>query len=249
MEDKNEMVEVHISTEPLITYYYDLIQGSPEWFAARLGIPTASMFRILITSKGKIANNKTVRNYALQLAAERETGIIEESYQGYDMLRGHFQEVIARNIYSENLDPVAECGFIVRDFGSFKVGGSPDGLVNLPNDDDGGIEIKSRLSKFQLETIINNKTPEEYIDQIQGSMFVSGRNWWDFVQYSNGMPLYIERFEPNIEWQKLIIEALLNLESMILEYQLAYKQNAKELIKTEQIEMRFDDTIVSSEVK
>ena len=226
-----------------IKYYYDIEQGTEEWYKVRLGIPTASVISSLITATGKIANNQTVKNYALELASQRITKYIEESYQSFDMMRGHFQEEIARDIYSENITPVKECGFITREFEDFVVGASPDGLVG----EDGGIEIKSRLGKFQVSTIINNEVPKEYMDQIQACLFVSGREWWDFIQYSNGMPLFIKRVKPDLERFELYKEALIKFEEMVKGYVAQYFKNSKGLLETERVDFMKDDIIVGGE--
>lgn len=228
---------------PIITYYHDLDQGSPEWHKARAGIITASCLKHLVTAKGKIANNKTVRNYAYQLAAERETGFIDETPYTYDMQRGDYQEVIARDIYDKNIAKVNECGFITADFGIFKVGGSPDGLVG----EDGGIEIKSRLSKFQIETIVTDTVDPTYLDQVFGSILVSGRKWWEFVQYSNGMELYRKKFTLDSDWKNLMMDAIGSCEALIEEYQFDYRAKAKNLIKTDRINFLMDEVITASE--
>ena len=226
-----------------IKYYYNIEQGTEEWFKSRLGVVTASNLNLLITPTGKVAKGEKVNMYALELAAQRETKFIEEGYQSFDMMRGHYQEEIARDIYSSTLEQVEECGFITRDFNGVLFGGSPDGLVG----EDGGIEIKSRLSKFQVKTIISNDVPTEYMNQIQGLLLVSGRKWWDFVQYSNGMPLYIKRVVADKERQDLIIDVVSKLEILIKGYQKAYKENSSSLIKTERVDFTNDDIITISE--
>ena len=224
-----------------IKYYYNIEQGTEEWLNGKLGIASTSVINELITPTGKLATGKKIEAFAFMLAAQRETRIIEDGFQSFDMMRGHFQEVIARDIYSENIEKAIECGFIVRDFGEFKILCSPDGLVG----DDGGIEIKSRLSKFQVKTIINNEVPNEYMNQIQTALLVSGRKWWDFIQYSNGMPLFIKRVFPDSERQDLIKKAVENLENLIVKFQKQYRENCKSLIKTEYIEFRNDDDLIT----
>ena len=48
---------------------YDVEQGSPEWKALRLGIPTASEFDKIVTPTG--AFSKQSQGYMNRLAAER----------------------------------------------------------------------------------------------------------------------------------------------------------------------------------
>ena len=68
----------------------DCIQGSEEWFEARLGFVSASNF-------GKVLNKKTGRGlYMRKLAAERLTGLREESYKNDIMENGSETEQEAR---------------------------------------------------------------------------------------------------------------------------------------------------------
>ena len=62
------------------------IQGSPEWFQARCGIPTASGFEKILTASGKPSKQR--EKYLYQLAGEKVTGKPEETYQNGAMKRG-----------------------------------------------------------------------------------------------------------------------------------------------------------------
>jgi hypothetical protein len=193
-----------------LTIHTDLVQRSDEWYAARLGIITASAVGKLITPKTvKPASNPESRKLTLTLAAERITGWAETSFVSDDMWRGIEDEPIARAKYAEHYAPVAEAGFMVEDRFGFKIGYSPDGLVG----DDGLIEIKSRRPKAHLETIVAGLPPIENMAQLQCALLVSGRKWIDYVSYAGGMPLWRKRVEPQQKWFDAIIAA-----STILEY-------------------------------
>lgn len=107
---------------------------------------------------------------------------------------------------------------MTREIGGYKIGYSPDGLVG----EDGLIEIKSRLQKKQLETVLDDCVPPENMAQIQCGLLVSGREWCDYVSYCGGMKLYVKRVYPIQEWQEAIKRALVafeeNAEDMISEY-------------------------------
>jgi len=184
----------------LIKYHKDIEQGTPEWSELRRGIITASTAGKLITTTGKVANNETVRQLAYSLAAERITGRVAPSFVSYDMERGHIEEVFARDLYGKHYAPVTQCGFIESDRLGFRMGYSPDGLVG----EDGLIEVKSRMAKFQVETFFIGEVPSEYAIQLQFALMVTQRPWIDFVQYSNGMALFVKRVEPD----HLIAEAM-----------------------------------------
>ena len=181
----------------MIEYIKELHQGTPEWLATRCGLITASEVDRVITekklelSKGK--GETVYPDYLFQKAAERYTGRVTKSFSSFDMDRGSFEEPLARDLYEQNYQPVDECGFI-RD-AERKIGFSPDGLTG-----DGFIEIKCRDQKFQMETFYIGKTPLEYMMQIQFGLYVSGLKYCDFIQYSNGMALFVDRVFPDIKY-------------------------------------------------
>lgn len=221
-----------------IKYHYDVIQGTTAWTDIRLGVVTASNINMLITPKGKLASGDKVRDYAYKLVGERATWRVDYEFQGFDMERGHIEEDIARNIYSDSYEEVRLCGFVENTLHGFKIGASPDGLVG----EDGGIEIKSRKTKFQIETVAEDIIDDKYINQIQCCLLVTGRKWWDFVQYSNGLPLYVKRILPDPERQALIIEAVTAFEALCKEIREKYEQNSKRLVKTQYIEHQMEIT-------
>jgi len=213
----------------VITVLPDLLQGSEEWHAARCGIVTASVVGKLLTPTLAVANNAGSRGVALTLAAERITGHVDETYSGPDMWRGHEDEPFAREVYSEHHAPVTEVGLIVREFKGFKIGYSPDGLVG----EQGLIEIKSRLQKVHLQTILEDRIPTENVAQLQAGLLVSGRAWIDYVSFCGGMPLWTKRVYPDLMWQAAILAAVADLEDRIIVMTNAYRGAVEGLPMTE----------------
>ena len=209
-------------------YFNELEQGTPEWLEVRRGILTASNTKQLLTPTHKIAKNDKVRELAFELAAQRITGRVEPMVTTYHMERGHIEEVFAREIYEEKYHTVKECGFIRN--GNF--GYSPDGLVG----DDGIIEIKSRIQKHQVKTILSGSTPDEYMIQCQDGLNVSERKWIDFIQYSNGMEMFVHRIERDEELIGLIREVKDAFEKQVAELVEEYKEKSKKYHKAEFIE-------------
>lgn len=158
-------------------------QGSPEWFAARTGIPTASEFDKIIELTGKISKQR--QKYMYRLAGERVAGIREEGYQSPAMIRGTIMEEEARNFYEITTgNKVQQVGFCTT--GLF--GCSPDGFVG----DDGTIEIKCPLIATHVSYLVDEKLPSDYFQQVQGGLFVTGRKWCDFISYFPGLkPLVV----------------------------------------------------------
>ena len=192
----------------MIRYHYDMEQGSEEWHALRCGIPTASEMRLMITQSLKPASNDKERAYLFELLGQRITGYTEPAYIGDNALRGYEDEIEARIRYAENFAPVTECGFVTNDDHGFVIGYSPDGLVDY----DGLIECKSRRQKYQVETILADRVPEEYMLQIQTGLLVTGRKWLDFVSYCAGLPMFVKRVFPDARYQEAIIAAAADFE-------------------------------------
>ena len=167
----------------------DLAQRSLEWFKARCGIPTASAFDKIVTSDGKPSKQRT--KYMYQLAGERLGGIPEETYQSFAMIRGTELEAEARSLYEIINGEVQEAKFYVNDENTF--GASPDGLVG----ENGLLEIKCPLITTHIEYLIENKLPTEYVQQVQGQMLVTGRDWVDFMSYYPGLKPLLIRVERN----------------------------------------------------
>ena len=166
----------------------DVVQGTPEWFAARCGIPTASNFDKIVTSKGEPSKQRT--KYLYQLAGESITGIPEETYQNAAMQRGIEMEAEARNLYSMTTgEELKEVGFCV----SKGCGASPDGLVG----EKGGLEIKCPNLTTHVGYLLENTLPTDYFQQVQGNLLVTGRDWWDFQSYYPGIKPLIIRVYPD----------------------------------------------------
>jgi putative phage-type endonuclease len=150
------------------------IQGSNEWSRARRGIATASNFSKIITINGSLS--KSIDEYAFQLASETITILQDEPFDSFDMQRGRDLEPEARDFYQqETFSLVKQVGFMKCD----SYGYSPDGLIG----NDGLIEIKCPKQNTHTKYLFNNKLPSEYLAQVQGGLFVSGRKWCDFISY------------------------------------------------------------------
>jgi hypothetical protein len=160
----------------------DCEQNSPEWFAARLGIPTASMFATIMAKGRDGGASKTRRDYLLKLAGEIITGEPMESYSNVHMERGKMQEDEARDLYAfmQDVEP-QRVGFVRN--GSR--GCSPDSLIG----DKRGLEIKTALPHIQIERLLKGELPAEHKAQVQGNLWLCERESWDFVSYCPKLPL------------------------------------------------------------
>jgi predicted phage-related endonuclease len=221
----------------MITFHRDLIQGSDEWLAARCGLITASEMKLLISPATlKPADNDKTRTHVWELAAQRITQHVEPTYIGADMLRGHEDEIVARDLYARHFAPIEEVGFITNDRWGFTLGYSPDGLVG----DAGQIECKSRRQKFQVETLARGEPPAEYLVQIQTGLLVTERPWCDFVSISGGLPLAVYRVEADPEMQARIIAAAEAAEDRIADAVENYRASLKSMRKLIPTERRIE---------
>lgn len=183
-------------------------QHSPEWYALRCGILTASTVCKVMTAKTlKLTQTKAgVHDSDLlyELLSQRVTKHVDENtYQSVHMMRGAEDEIDARNKYEAAYGEVKQVGFVTNDEYGFTLGYSPDGLVG----DDGQIEAKSRMDKFQIETILRDEVPEEYMLQIQTGLLVTKRKWCDFISYCGGLYMFTKRVFPNVEMMAAIVTA------------------------------------------
>jgi hypothetical protein len=180
-----------------------------------------------------VATGDTARAIVSTLVAERITGHVEQVFPSRDMERGTLSEPFARDKYAEHYAPVEELGFMVRDFGGYRIGFSPDGLVG----DDGLIEVKSPRQKKHLATILTGEVPPEHMAQCQTGLLVSGRKWIDFISYNGGMPLWHKRVFPDPAWFAVIKEAAEQLEA-VAELMIAnYRNRVMGLPETERIDL------------
>lgn len=162
-------------------------QGSEEWFAARLGIPTASMFSTVMAS-GKTAGSPSVTRakYMRELVGERITGAANEGYNNGHMERGKAMEAEARSLYAFIHDaPLEQVGFIRNG----DKGCSPDSLSGAK----GMAEVKTALPHILIETLIADRAPPEHKAQCQGNLWVAEREWIDLIVYWPKMPLFVKR--------------------------------------------------------
>lgn len=166
-----------------------LEQGTPEWHAARLGIVTMSELKtLLVKGRGPSNFGAGALSYMHQLIGERITGESADVFQGNaHTQRGHMLEPMARELYSEATGntQLEQVGIILN----HGAGYSPDSLVGS----EGLIEVKTKLPKYQIELLLADELPQEHVAQCQGGLWVSEREWIDFVSYWPGMPLFVKR--------------------------------------------------------
>lgn len=165
---------------------HEMSQGTPEWFAVRRGLPTASMFSTIMAKGKGGAESKTRQTYLYKLAGEIITGEPMDNFSNHHMERGHEMEPAAREFYSfmQDVEPV-QVGFITNG----PKGCSPDSLIG----ENGMLEIKTKLPHLMLAVLEADDFPSEHRAQCQGQLWVAEREWVDLVCYWPKMPPFIKR--------------------------------------------------------
>ena len=175
----------------------DCEQNSPAWKAARMGIPTASMFAAVCQLPGPRGGSASARDtYLYKLAGEQLTGLQMANVNTATTRRGHDREQIAVDRYEFITGNQCEKVGFIRNDDLVRIGGvgaSPDRLI----DSDGLLEAKTREAHLQIELLLTDQLPPEHIYQIQGQLWVAERDWCDFICESPRLELFTKRVYRN----------------------------------------------------
>lgn len=170
-------------------------QGGIEWLMERVGHCTASRFKDVLdfTKLGKPGAKRTA--YVWELVIERLTARPVDHYPSVAMQYGTDNEATARMAYEARSGAmVGETGFHKHPAVGF-VGASPDGFV----DDDGAIEIKCPFNSTNHLQCFLHGMPEEHMAQVQGVLWVTGREYCDFISYDGRMPLHLQLYVQRVD--------------------------------------------------
>ncbi len=119
------------------------------------------------------------KDYAFRLAVERITGKpLDGGFSTWAMQRGNELEPDARALHEQRIGIMIEqAGFVRSKDGRF--GASADGLI-VP---DGGSEYKCLVDPARMRQVIIDRDLSEFMDQMQGGMWITGRKWWHYGLY------------------------------------------------------------------
>ena len=208
----------------------DVEQGTPQWLQARLGIPTASRFKDILTPKTR-KYSKASSGYRNELVAEWILGapLYEQSTVWQD--HGNIMEPEARRFYEFQTDrQTREVGFVLND--ARTIGASPDALV----DPDGGVEIKCRGPKAHVGILLDGGDTAD-MTQVQGNIWICEREWWDVLAYHKGLPHHLERVHRDEEYIADLAAALDQFNDEL--------EEAKEKIRTHGVEGTTEDSLAA----
>ena len=192
--------------------FKDIDQGSQEWLNMRLGLITCSEIKTIR------ADGAGAQTYINGLAYERITGESSAVFSGNLWTeRGHELEPVAREAYERKTGFKVEQVSFIKNLG---FGYSPDGLV----DDNGLIEIKAKQPKDQIAILRSGDIPKEHLDQLDGGLLCSNREWIDFVAYCQNLPIFIKRV-----YAKDRIQQIEKLNELIAKYNVQIEDVANQI--------------------
>lgn len=190
-------------------------QYSPDWWALRAGIPTASSFDRIITGLGKPSKSQPglIKELVNDRFNQTPNAFSERGRIGTAAMEaGRASEPEARAVYAllRNVT-VHQVGYVPSDCGMF--GCSPDGLVNPKSyangrdrdgrrwvdcNADGLLELKCPMPETHQKYLTKGVLPNEYRPQVHGQLVVTGLPWVDFMSYAYGYePLLIRVYPDN----------------------------------------------------
>lgn len=168
-------------------------QGSEDWLKARLGLFTASRAGDLMKKQKNGKPYATRQNYITEIALERITHELPDSFTSSDMQEGIDRERTAALAYSfQTGNETEQTGFWHKGY----YGASPDDLIVGQQ---GGVEYKNPKAGTHYLTIKSQEVPEHYYWQVLQTILVTGADFWDYVSYHPKFPgnsqLFIKRIE------------------------------------------------------
>jgi hypothetical protein len=164
-------------------------QRTPEWLALRAGKLTGSCAKDML-AKIKSGESAARRDLKFKLIAERLSGVSQEDgYVNAAMQWGITHEAEAIRAYESSrgvlVDPI---GFVEHD--TLAAGTSPDGFVN----DDGIVSIKCPKTATHIGYLRSGFEPAEHVAQNTHELWLTGRQWIDFVSFDPRLPAALQLF-------------------------------------------------------
>lgn len=168
--------------------------GTPGWHEWRRGLVTASRFGDVLTEPRTKAEKeagglgKTAKGYLMELVAATITQQDRVGGSSAAMERGVDKEADALDRYAQTRFVEVGKGRGLQLAGTI-IGATPDGFVEEDEEGPGILEVKCPEAKTHLENWLTKQLPEDYLEQVHGQLWVSGRSWCDFVSFDDRFPL------------------------------------------------------------
>lgn len=188
-------------------------QRSLTWHNLRIGIPTASNFKKIVTPKGKLSTQAD--GFMNTLLAEWALGCQLDTPTSTYMEIGTDREPESVASYEfETGRTTAEVGFVSTADGM--IGCSPDRLIG----DNGILELKNPAAQTHVGYLRSRSIEEEYKPQLQGNLFVCEREWIDVQSYYPALPSVIMRVARDEDYIEALSSALGEFVERLLEARL-----------------------------
>lgn len=179
-------------------------QRSPEWYALRRGVLTASRVGAWLL-KSDATSAKARENAICELIAELAECEEEPGrFENWAMKRGTKYEPDAIAAFERATGKtITDVGFCRSKHGLF--GCSPDGLIEA---DGTGIEGKVPIPKSHIVYRRAGVLPSEYLHQVHFSMAVTGaRSWW-FQSWNPGLANFRIEVKRDEMTESLLVAAI-----------------------------------------
>lgn len=181
----------------------DVVQGSDAWLQARVGIPTSSNFK-KIMSPARMKESDSQAPYVATLAAEwfLDRCLDEEASQFMERGKELEASAVAQYEFLRECETV-KVGFCTTDDG--EVGASPDRLVG----EDGLQETKCPGIETHMASLLDDRQfAIDHRCQAQGQLYVTGRKWVDLCSYHPLLPMVCVRIERDEDFQESLMMCL-----------------------------------------
>jgi len=183
----------------------ELIQGSEEWFKARLGKISGSRLGDVMR-KTKWGESTYKERLRIELAIERITGKSASNVVMNQAMRdGVEREPDARALFE------AVTGKEVKEVGSFdhptiaNTSSSPDGLIRGEN---AVLEIKCPMASTHARNLMSETMPKNYVYQVQWEIACTESDYAYFASYHPDFPKELRLKWVRVEKDDGVIKSL-----------------------------------------
>lgn len=180
-------------------------QRSEAWRLERAGKLTASRFHDILAVKKDGKPTAAREKCKREIVFERLAATARHEIGGQALRWGTDVELYGKEAFQlETGLMLVESPFLTHPQYPF-IGCSPDALIGT----DGGYESKCPMDEgVHIETWLTGM-PEEHVPQVQGSMFVTGRQWWEFISFDPRMAARFQLYHQRIERDETYINTVL----------------------------------------
>lgn len=174
----------------------------------RVYLPTASRFNQIVNSKGERSSQR--ESYMNELV-DNAFGIMHGSFKNFHTERGIILEERAISEYSMvSGNAPSKKPFVISQEGI--AGCYVDGAIG----DDGLLEVKCPSFNVHCGYISKKSFPVAYKQQVQGELFITGREWCDFFSYHPGKENFLIRVGRDEKFIGILCEEISNFHQEML---------------------------------